>query len=85
MHTAQCGNVYIGRQPGGRKAMGNIWKFNLALSGKTLLLSAELENICIDTSGDILVIIKLKGHKANRCFLVGDKSEFSVAIQRSRA
>ena len=29
---------------------------NLALSGKTLLLFAELENISIDTSGDILVI-----------------------------
>ena len=56
MDTAQCGDVYIGRQPGGRKAMGNIWKFNLALSGKTLLLSAEVENIRIDTSGDILVI-----------------------------
>jgi len=40
-------------------AAGRQWKhleFNLALSGKTLLLSAELENIRIDTSGDILVI-----------------------------
>ena len=36
--------------------MGNIWVFNLGLSGKTRLLSAELENIHIDTSGDILVI-----------------------------
>ena len=35
--------------------MGNIWEFNLGISGKTLL-SAELENIHIDTSGDILVI-----------------------------
>ena len=34
---------------------GKHLEFNLALSGKTLLLSAELENISIDTSGDILV------------------------------
>lgn len=39
---------------------GKHLEFNLALSGRTLLLSAELENISIDTSGDILVIQNLK-------------------------
>ena len=40
-------------------AAGKQWKqleFNLALSGKTLLLSVELKNIRIDTSRNMLVI-----------------------------
>ena len=40
----------------GPEGNGKHVECNLALSVKTLLLSAELENISIDTSGDILVI-----------------------------
>ena len=48
---------------------GKQWKylkFDMAPSGKTLLLSAKLENNCIDTTRNTLVIKNLKELKASR-------------------
>ena len=69
---------HIGRQHGGGKAMGNI----LALSGKTLLLSAELENIRIDTSRNMLDILYLKN--IGRIDIFGWVRSHSSQKQRSR-
>ena len=66
---------HIGRQHGGRKAMGNIWSLIWLSPTKHFFSgSAELENV---TSR----YLKLKEHKANRYFRAGDKSEFSEATR----
>ena len=53
--TTQSGDAMLGINMAARKPWKHL-EFNLALSGKTLLLSAELENILIDTSRNMLVI-----------------------------
>ena len=53
--TTQSGDAILGVNMAARKPWKHL-EFNLTFSGKTLLLSAELENILIDNSRNMLFI-----------------------------
>ena len=72
---------HIGHQHDRPESTGKHLEFNLALSGKTLL-SAELENIRIDTSRNMLVILYLKN--TGRIDIFGWVRSHSSQKQRSR-